>query len=89
MNFSDYDATRRTRKGNFLKQIDELIDWNSIGKAIPVHYAPVSDAAGHPAYSGLRLLGIWNGGLSDESVEGMANSNLRAMHDCALDLLPS
>jgi len=61
-----------------------LIDWNSIGKAIEVHYASVSDAAGHPAYSGLLLfkmlpVGIWNGGLSNESVEGMANSNLHVM----------
>ncbi|MBL8501664.1 MAG: hypothetical protein JNL77_13960 [Nitrosomonas sp.] len=69
MSFSEYDVTRRTRKGNFLQQIDELIDWNSIGKAIEVHYAPVSDAAGRPAYSGLLLfkmlpVGIRNGGLS-------------------------
>ncbi len=81
MSFSEFDVTRRTRKGNFLKQIDQLIDWNSIEKAIAVHYAPVCDAAGRPAYSGLLLfkmllVGIWNGGLSDESVEDMANSNL-------------
>lgn len=78
MSFSEYDVTRRTRKGNFLKQIDQLIDWNLIEKAIAAHYAPVSDAAGRPAYSGLLLfkmllVGIWNGGLSDESVEDMAN----------------
>ncbi|MCG7757575.1 MAG: hypothetical protein LZF63_13070 [Nitrosomonas sp.] len=69
MSFSEYNVTRRTRKGNFLQQIDELIDWNSIGKAIEVHYAPVSDAAGRPAYSELLLfkmlpVGIRNGGLS-------------------------
>ncbi|MBP6366677.1 MAG: transposase [Nitrosomonas sp.] len=86
MNFSDYDATRRTRKENFLKQIDELIDWNSIGKAISVYYASISDVAGHPAYSGLQLLGIWNGGLSDESVENMANSNLHVMRFLGLSL---
>lgn len=55
MSFSDYDVTRRTRKGNFLKQIDHLIDWSAIDCAIAVHYAPVSDAAGRPAYSGLLL----------------------------------
>lgn len=91
MSFSEYDVTRRTRKGNFLKQIDQLIDWNSIEKAIAVHYAPVSDAAGRPAYSGLLLLkmllvGIWNGGLSDESVEDMANSNLHVMRFLGLSL---
>lgn len=49
MSFSDYDVTRRTRKGNFLKPIDHLIDWSEIDCAIAVHYASVSDAAGRPA----------------------------------------
>jgi len=91
MSFSEYDVTRRTRKGNFLRQIDQLIDWNSIEKAITVHYAPVLDAAGRPAYPGLLLfkmllVGIWNGGLSDESVEDMANSNLHVMRFLGLSL---
>ena len=91
MSFSEYDVTRRTRKGNFLKQIDQLIDWGALEKAITVHYAPVSDAAGRPAYSGLLLfkmllIGIWNGGLSDESVEDMANSNLHVMRFLGLSL---
>jgi IS5 family transposase len=56
-----------------------------------VHYAPVSDAAGRPAYSGLLLfkmllVGIWNGGLSDESVEDMSNSNLDVMRFLGLSL---
>jgi IS5 family transposase len=55
MNFSEFDVTRRTRKGNFLNQIDHLIDWAPIEKAIAQHYAPVSDAAGRPAYRGLLL----------------------------------
>ncbi len=51
---------------------------------IAAHYALVSDAAGRPIYCGLLLFkmllaGIWNGGLSDESVEDMANSNLHVM----------
>jgi len=76
----------RTRKGNFLKQIDRLID-----RAIAVHYTLVSDATGRPAYPGLLLLkmllaGIWNGGLSDESVEDMANSNLHVMRFLGLSL---
>ena len=49
MSFPEYDVIRRTRKGNFLKQIDQLIDWNPIEKAIAIYYAPVSDAAGRPA----------------------------------------
>ncbi len=49
-----------------------MIDWSAIERAIAVHYAPVLDAAGRPAYSGLLLfkmllVGIWHGGLSDES----------------------
>ena len=37
MSFSELEVTRRTRKGNFLKQIDQLIDWNLIEKAIAEH----------------------------------------------------
>jgi len=84
MSFSDFDATRRTRKGNFLNQIDHLIDWAQIEKAIGQHYAPASNATGRPAYPGLLLfkmllVGIWNGGLSDEAVDDMANANLHVM----------
>lgn len=91
MNFSEFDVTRRTRKGNFLNQIDQLIDWSPIEKAIAQHYAPVSDAAGRPAYPGLLLFkmllaGIWHGGLSDEAVEDMANSNLHVMRFLGLNL---
>ncbi len=68
MSFSEFDVIRRTRKGNFLNQIDYLIDWRPIEKAIAEHYAPTSDAAGRPAYPGLLLFkmllaGIWHGGL--------------------------
>jgi IS5 family transposase len=91
MSLSDFDVKRRTRKGNFFNQIDQLIDWNPIEKAIAQHYAPASDAAGRPAYPGLLLfkmllVGIWNGGLSDESVEDMANSNLHVMRFLGLYL---
>ncbi|SFF27013.1 hypothetical protein SAMN05428977_10971, partial [Nitrosomonas sp. Nm166] len=34
MSFLEFDVTRRTRKGNFLKQIDHLIDWTPVEKAI-------------------------------------------------------
>ena len=51
----------------------------------------MSDAAGRPAYSRLLLfkmllVGIWHGGLSDESVEDMANSNLHVMRFLGLSL---
>ncbi|MFZ1852155.1 MAG: transposase [Nitrosomonas sp.] len=46
---------------------------------------------GWPAYSGLLLfkillVGICNGGLSDESVEDMTNSNLHMMRFLGLSL---
>ncbi|MDO9312578.1 MAG: transposase [Nitrosomonas sp.] len=87
MSFSEFDVNRRTRKGNFLNPIDQLIDWAPIEKAIAPHYAPVSDAAGRPAYPGLLLFkmllaGIWQGDLSDEAVEDMVNSNLHATLRC-------
>ncbi|WP_297324509.1 hypothetical protein [Nitrosomonas sp.] len=55
MSFSDFDATRRTRKGDFLNQINQLINWIPIEQTIVQHYAAVSDATGRPAYSGLLL----------------------------------
>ncbi|MBX3617366.1 transposase [Nitrosomonas sp.] len=74
-----------------MKQIDELIDWDSIEKAMSVHYASTSNVTGCPAYPGLLLFkmlleGIWNGGLSDEAVEDMANSNLYVMRFLGLSL---
>lgn len=89
MSFSEFEVVRRTRKGDFLNQIDPLIDWKPLEQAIAQHYAASSDATGRPAYPGLLLykmllLGIWNGGLSDEAVEDMANSNLHVM--CFLGL---
>lgn len=91
LSFADYCVTRRTRKGNFLNQIDQLIDWAPIKQTIEKHYARVSDAAGRPAYPGLLLfkmllVGIWHGGLSDESVEDMANANLHVMKFLGLDM---
>lgn len=56
MSFSKLDATRHPRKGNSLKQIDQLIDWNLLEKAVAVHYAPVSDEAGRLTYSGMLLI---------------------------------
>ena len=92
MSFSDFYVTHRTRKSNFLTQIDQLIDWKPIDESIRKHYNPGQDVTGRPAYSGLLLfkmllVGIWNGGLSDESVEDMANSNLHVMRflDLALE----
>ena len=50
MSFSDYYVNHRTRKGNFLSQIDHLIDWTFIEKRIEQYYASASDVTGRPAY---------------------------------------
>lgn len=89
MSFSDFYISHRTRKGNFLNQIDHLLDWKPIEQEIRRHYAPVSDIVGRPAYPGLLLfkmllVGLWHGGLSDEAVEDMANVNLHVL--CFLGL---
>lgn len=89
MSFSDFYISHRTRKGNFLNQIDHLIDWKPIDQEIRRHYAPGSDVTGRPAYAGLLLFkmllaGLWHGGLSDEAVEDMANVNLHVL--CFLGL---
>ncbi len=91
MSFSEFDVTRRTRKRNFFNQIDYLIDWKPIEKAIAEHHAPTSDAASRPAYPALLLFkmlltGIWYGRHSDESVEDMANANLHVMRFLGLSL---
>ena len=52
MSFSEYDVSRRTRKGNFLNQ---LIDWKPVELAISQHYVPASDVTGRPTYPGLLL----------------------------------
>jgi len=67
MSFSDFYISHRTCKGNFLNQIDHLIDWQRIEQAIRRHYAPVFDVVGRPAYPGLllfktMLVGQWHGG---------------------------
>ena len=91
MSFSDLYVTRRTRKNHPLLAMEKLIDWVALERVIHSHYAPVSDAAGRPAYSGLLLfkmllVGIWYGGLSDERVEAMANENLSVMRFLGLAL---
>lgn len=86
MSFSDFYISHRTRKGNFLNQIDHLLDWKPMEQQMRRHYAPASDVVGRPAYPGLLLfkmllVGPWHG---DEAVEDMANANLHVL--CFLGL---
>ena len=89
--FSGFNVVRRTRKGNFLNQVDHLIDWKLIEKPINQNYSPKFDVTVRPAYPGLLLfkmllVGVWHGGLSDEAVEDMANANLYVMRFLDLSL---
>ncbi len=64
MSFSNFDVTHRMRKGNFLNQVDQLIDWKLLEQAIAPHYAPTSDATGRTAYPDfllfkMLLVSIW------------------------------
>ena len=66
--------------------LSRMIDQN-----IRKHYNPGQDVTGRPAYPGLLLfkmlmVGIWNNGLGDESVEDMPNSNLHIMRFLELAL---
>lgn len=54
-NLADSFITRRSRKGNFLNQLDQLGDWTLIEETIAQYYAPVSDIRGLTAYPGLLL----------------------------------
>lgn len=91
MSFSEYDVDRRTKKGNFLQQLNVLINWDSLSLEIQKYYSPKSDVIGRPAYAGILLfkmllVGIWSKGLSDEAVEDMANSNLHVMRFLGIKL---
>ncbi|MFZ1852406.1 MAG: hypothetical protein WAU15_09365 [Nitrosomonas sp.] len=44
MSFSEFDVTRRTWKGNFLKQIDQLIDWRALTLMQPFRINPINRA---------------------------------------------
>ncbi|MEI6147060.1 MAG: hypothetical protein WCP66_11615 [Methylococcales bacterium] len=46
MSFTDFYITHRTRKINFLNQIDQLIDWKSIDQRIRKHYNSGKNVAG-------------------------------------------
>jgi IS5 family transposase len=90
MSFSIYDVERRTAKNTFFKQINILVNWETIGNILSGDYKVGSSATGKPGYEGLLLLkmlliGIWYD-LSDREVEEMVNENLSAMKFCGLQL---
>jgi len=73
--FADSICNPRTRKikATFFKQMNSLLDWDSIDVIIKTHYHKGKSATGKPSYSGLLLfkaclLGTWYG-LSDYELE--------------------
>ena len=90
MSFSEFYVERRTRKGTFLHQINEIIDWTPIEKEINKVYKKGKSVDGRPSYPGIllfkmQLLQIWYQ-LSDPGVEDLVNDSLSAMRFCGLDL---
>lgn len=93
--FSAIDVERRTRKSQFFKDINQIINWKDVDKLISSYYSKGKNAVGQDAYSGLLLfkmllVGIWYD-LRDERTEEMVNDSLSTMKFCGLrleDLVP-
>jgi transposase, IS5 family len=90
MSFSQAYVEKRTRKSNFFRQINEIINWNEFEKELNKVYKRGQSVDGRPSYSGLvlfkmTLLQTWYN-LSDPEVEDMVNENLAAMMFCGLQL---
>jgi len=52
------DLRSRKIKSTFFKQINALLDWQSIKSIIDSHYTKGSSATGKPAYDGLLLFKV-------------------------------
>jgi len=90
MSFVSHHVERRTRKNIFLRQIDQIINWQPIEKEINKVYKRGHSVDGRPSYPGLLLfkmllLQTWYR-LSDPGVEDMVNDNLSAMRFCGLQI---
>ncbi len=90
MSFSKPFVEKRTKRHTFLRQMEQLIDWQTIEKEINKIYKKGQSVDGRPAYSGLllfkmQLLQYWYQ-LSDVGVEDFVNDSLSAMRFCGLEL---
>jgi len=82
------DLRSRKVKSIFFKQINELLDWDSISKEIEKYYLKGQKSTGKPAYDGLLLFKIcllqtWYG-LSDYEVEDRINDSLSFSYFCGM-----
>ncbi len=78
--FADISVEKRKIKSDFFVQINKLIDWEEISKAINKHYNKGNSATGRPSYDGLllfkmTLLQTWYG-LSDYELEDSVNDRI-------------
>ncbi|MEO0686829.1 MAG: IS5 family transposase, partial [Cyanobacteria bacterium J06649_11] len=81
---------RRTRKQQFFKDINIMIEWHPIGKELDKIYTKGKQKGGQSAYRGILLfkmllIGIWYD-LSDQDTEDMVLDSLSAMDFCGLKL---
>lgn len=90
--FADSICDSRVRKIKtvFFRQINDLLDWDSISREIDKHYVKRVSAVGAPAYDGLLLfkmclLQTWYG-LSDYEVEDRVNDSLSFSYFCGLTI---
>lgn len=89
--FVHYDVQRRTKKKDFFKQIDSIINWAKISRELNKKIKRANkDSYGRPAYPPIilfkmLLLQTWYS-LSDEGVEEMVNDTLSANEFCGLKI---
>jgi len=90
MSFAGLYVERKTRRSQFFKLVDAVINWEEIDREIKKIYKRGKSADGRPSYSGLilfkmQLISIWFN-LSDEATEDMVNDSLASMKFCGLEL---
>jgi IS5 family transposase len=84
------DTRARKIKKVFFKQINTLLDWESISRTIDRYYKKGESAVGKPSYDGLLLFKIcllqtWYG-LSDYEVEDSVNDRISFSYFCGLNI---
>ena len=90
MSFSAPYVERRKTKKVFLKQVNQVINWDPIKRILARYYTKGQSSTGRKAYPPLVLfkmclLQTWYG-LSDYGVEEQVNDSLSAMRFCDLHL---
>jgi IS5 family transposase len=90
LSFSDISAGQRKCKHTFFDQINKLINWSSVEKALCLYYPKGLRLSGKPAYSPLLLfkmllLQTWYG-LSDYQVEEEVNDRITFSRFCVISM---